>query len=666
MLELEVARTVEAHFSKTLELQESFEQRPRATISPRRPTSEGALAALAELRQQSAQPGGKLSRVATLGQGGMGVVHLATQSTLGRHVAVKTLHAEQADVNATIRLLREAWVTGALEHPNIIPVYDIGVDDHGAPVIVMKRVEGRVWSELMTDEAELLRLLGAPDPIEANLRVLLAVCNAVHFAHSKGILHRDIKPDNVMIGAFGEVYVLDWGLAVSLQDDPSGRLPSASQATELAGTPSYMAPEMLLGQPGALSPRTDVYLLGAVLYEIFAGRPPHRGDNYQALIASVLISSPAFDERFPEEARALCERALHREPSLRFEDAEELRLTIEEFLRHRGSSRLALDAQQSLDVLLRTLSDAPAGEERNLAVFNLLGECRFGYRAALSAWAGNEAARRGLDRALLAVAEHELNEGDPHAASLLLREVSSPPAALLAKVEQAERARAEEDERRRQRDQDHDASIGTRTRSALGALFGLVWTGTPLAAWAGAVGDGTPTHAANIGSSVGLIVIGALLWVWARDSLSKTRLNRGLVGSVAAHFGAQLMLSVGAYWTGMPPAQGLLLLILLWALTLSLLAIWAERWFALCALLASASFFMGVAKPSWIYALMAIDNAVLTFVVVRRWLPRADLEAIQERRQAFHTSARKLFLDLGLRQPEALAKSPACSSWKQP
>jgi serine/threonine protein kinase len=267
-----LAQTLQARLEAEPDLARTMVDRPGATIEPSRSPSSGAMAALEALRKLGATLGGRIDLHETLGEGGMGIVHLGTQATLGRHVAVKTLRKGAGGDDAVLRILREAWVTGTLEHPNVVPVHDVGVDADGAPVIVMKRIEGRSWSALMHDPAEIARRFGATDALEWNLRTLASVCNAVHFAHSRGILHRDLKPENVMIGEFGEVYVLDWGIAVSLKDDPSGRLPPVSQAKEIAGTPHYMAPEMLLGDPKLLSPRTDVYQLGAIFYEVPASR----------------------------------------------------------------------------------------------------------------------------------------------------------------------------------------------------------------------------------------------------------------------------------------------------------------------------------------------------------------------------------------------------------
>ena len=496
--DLELARTIEARLAHVTDVARTLVDRPRETIEPHRRASSGGRNALEALRSLGGSLDGKIALHETLGEGGMGVVHLATQATLGRHVAVKTLRAGVGDLDATLRILREAWVTGLLEHPNVVPVYDVGVDASGSPVIVMKRIEGLHWGELMHAPDEIERRFAAKDPLEWSVRILVSVCNAVHFAHSRGILHRDLKPENVMIGAFGEVYVLDWGIAVSLRDDPSGRLPPVSLATDIAGTPGYMAPEMLLGDPAGMSERTDVYLLGAIFYEIFAGVPPHQGKNLQEMIASVLLSTPRYAPSFPAEAQRICKKAMSRDPALRYESAEAFRVAIDEYLRHRGSRKLAWDAKQSLGRLLDTLEHGPAGgaekEERTLAVFNLLGECRFGYRAALSAWPENEGARKGLDRALLAVVEYELAEGDPAAAATLLREVSQRPGDVSARVEAATRARILQDERLRRLEEDFDPSVGTRTRSFLGSCFGVLWTLIPLAGWWYVTHGGEATH----------------------------------------------------------------------------------------------------------------------------------------------------------------------------
>ena len=182
-------------------------------------------------------------------------------------------------------------------------------------------------------------------------------------------------------------------------------------------------------------------------------------------------------------SRRICARALSRDPAARQASALELRLAVDEYLLHRGSRKLAHDARQSLSRLQQTIESEAAGPERELAIANLLGECRFGYHAALSAWPGNEAARQGLDRPLLLVVEHELAHGDAAAAATLLRDVSATPPALATRVEAAVRARAGEEDRLRKLEEDQDPRVGTRTRTLLGVGFGLAWTASTLSAW---------------------------------------------------------------------------------------------------------------------------------------------------------------------------------------
>ncbi|HEU5059369.1 MAG TPA: serine/threonine-protein kinase, partial [Kofleriaceae bacterium] len=293
-----------------------------------------------------------------IGRGGMGMVVLATQTALGREVAVKRLRPDVGGEQAVRTLLQEALVTGALEHPNIVPIYQLELREGGAPLIVMKRIEGVPWSDCIADPSKLPGLVAGEDVLAAHLRILDQVCNAVAFAHSKRIVHRDLKPANVMIGAFGEVYVLDWGLALCLDPDGAGgRFPTARNQVGIAGTPCYMAPEMTLEDLGGIDERTDVYLLGAVLHHVVTGKPRHVGENLREVLSSVYRSRPCeYGPEVPAELAAIMNRATHQDRASRFPSAEALRTALREFAGHQASVQLAREASERLEPLVALLT----------------------------------------------------------------------------------------------------------------------------------------------------------------------------------------------------------------------------------------------------------------------------------------------------------------------
>ncbi len=219
-----------------------------------------------------------------LGAGGMGVVHAGIQTALQRQVAVKrTLHREAgAGDEAFLAFLREAWISAKLEHPNIIPVHAL-CSDRGDPQLVMKRVEGVAWRALLDDDA-LASEHGMRDRLAFHLAILGRVCRAVHFAHSRGIVHLDLKPDNVMVGRHGEVYLLDWGVAASFHEDADPWVPRTVDIRTVMGTPAYLSPEQAAALGGLIGPRTDVFLLGALIHRIVMGRPPHRGETMDVVM----------------------------------------------------------------------------------------------------------------------------------------------------------------------------------------------------------------------------------------------------------------------------------------------------------------------------------------------------------------------------------------------
>ena len=398
-----------------------------------------------------------------LGEGGMGRVQLARQRSLDREVALKRPRDGASDADAAL-LRAEALVTGHLEHPNIIPVHALGVDDRGRPLIVMKRVDGVAWRDLLRDPEHPGWATREPDPAARlvwHLGILAQLCNAIAFAHSRGIVHRDMKPDNVMVGEFGEVYLIDWGVAVEAGARPRG----ADGKPVLAGTPAYMAPEMVSGGP--VDRQTDVYLLGATLHEIVTGRVRHDGPDLRAVALQALASAPFdYGPAVPDELAELANRACAADPAARPSGALAFRQALLEHLRHRGSLRLSADADRAL----AAIEAAPAAADARA-----IEECRFGYREALREWPDNPDALRGLRRSALASARLELGRKNPLAARAALIDVADPPADLAAAIARLEEElAAEEAERDRLRalERDADPMLGSGTRiRLLGLLF---------------------------------------------------------------------------------------------------------------------------------------------------------------------------------------------------
>jgi hypothetical protein len=285
---------------------------------------------------------------ALIGAGAMGEVHAAFDRELGRKVAVKRIRPEWAEDEQALRAFRnEAAITAALEHPAILPVYRLIVDDEGRPGYVMRLVERGPNGAPANLSAAIAAFHAAPQrdfrgrAFRRLLGHFLAACDAVAYAHSEGVVHRDLKPDNVLVGRFGETFVTDWGLAARVGEEAPEAPVSGS-----CGTPAYMSPEQARGE-AAHDPRGDIYGLGAILFQVLTGRPPHTGGTPEEVLdglrrgvrAKVLEVEP----RVPRALALICERALAPNVEGRYPDAEALRADVERWL---AGERVDADARE--------------------------------------------------------------------------------------------------------------------------------------------------------------------------------------------------------------------------------------------------------------------------------------------------------------------------------
>ncbi|HEX3769965.1 MAG TPA: serine/threonine-protein kinase [Polyangiaceae bacterium] len=207
-----------------------------------------------------------------LARGAMGRIHPATDRNLLRHVAMKRLDKDLAK-QPFYRdgFIAEGQMTGQLEHPNIVPVHELAIDERGIPYFTMKLVQGVSLARWLHDPA---RALGTSERVAESLEIFLKVCDAVAYAHYRGVIHRDLKPDNIMVASFGQVYVMDWGLSRLTKTRPASGSQAQMEAFGPVGTPGYMSPEQARGTPADMDERCDVFGLGAVLYEIVSGKTP--------------------------------------------------------------------------------------------------------------------------------------------------------------------------------------------------------------------------------------------------------------------------------------------------------------------------------------------------------------------------------------------------------
>lgn len=351
-----------------------------------------------------------------IGEGGMGVVYAAHQSSIARTVAVKMLKpSAKVREDQRDKFISEAVVTGELDHPNIVPIYDLGSNDEGALFYSMKRVRGTPWDKVILQKQ-----------LDENLSILLRVADAVAFAHAGGVIHRDLKPENVMLGDYGEVLVMDWGLARITPE--FAHVDTVYQSDSLGGTPAYMSPEMARGPVEAINKTSDVYLLGAILYEIIGGVPPHSGrDVMQCLMAA---SQNKIDPiRYDGELKTIALKAMATRQEDRYQTVKEFQEAIRVYQSHSESLVLTAHANQNLQ------------RARESNDYQLYARALYGFQESLNLWDGNHRARTLLRETQYDYATCALNNGDLDLAASLLDTSHEDQQALATKIDAARKER---------------------------------------------------------------------------------------------------------------------------------------------------------------------------------------------------------------------------------
>ncbi len=308
-----------------------------------------------------------------LGRGGMGRIHPATDRNLLRHVALKRLAKELAkEPFYREGFIAEAQITGQLEHPNIVPVHELVVDPKGVPYFTMKLVQGEPFHHWLADPN---RPPGSTERMEEGLEIFLKVCDAIAYAHHRGVVHRDIKPDNIIVAGFGQTYVMDWGLAKLTRTRPASGSGAQMEAPGPVGTPAYMAPEQARGNPAEMDARSDVFGLGAILYEIVSGKVPYGEERNPDRIIElaqkgrvVPIDEVTKKIGVSKRIRAIIEKATQPSPDARYQTVMELQREVHNFLL--GGLHLPRQAFAAGAMILRE------GDAGDAAYMIVSGRCR--------------------------------------------------------------------------------------------------------------------------------------------------------------------------------------------------------------------------------------------------------------------------------------------------
>ena len=343
-----------------------------------------------------------------LAKGGMATIFEAKQNVPPRIVAVK--RAEQLhDHELQQSLYHEAMIMGGLDHPNIIPIHQIVIEGN-QPSVVMKRVQGKTFKKFIHEGCSVLD----------SINVILQVSHAVEYAHQRGIIHRDIKPSNIMIGHFNEVYLLDWGIAIdqrNMQHAMSG----------LVGSPSFMAPEMLCGDPEKVTEQTDIYLLGSTLHYALTKKRRHEADSFSTLFSLIENSPPiTYPPEIPVEVASLLNQTCHQNPDERPVSVHSFREQLMDIRDHWQAIQLAMEGEESAQKCVRTA--VPEDKE------SLFYKARQDFAYAQRIWPESEMATQGHEKLLRHMLSWYIEQKHPRKAHQIYMELDIQDNDLLNKI----------------------------------------------------------------------------------------------------------------------------------------------------------------------------------------------------------------------------------------
>lgn len=546
-----------------------------------------------------------------IGKGGMGVVRIARQNLPARDVAVKRLHFAKARLAKN--LMAEAMTMGSLEHPNIVPIHLVRLTDDNSPEVVMKYIQGRPWNEILDKKPQ------RGDALLEALEILRAICHALEFAHSRNVIHRDVKPHNVMIGDYGEIYLMDWGIAIR-QDNIETITPG------LVGTPGYLAPEMLSGNPQDVSVQTDVFLLGATLHAILTGNRRHNATSVVGALDAADRSEPYdYGEEIPADLARLANHACSREVADRPDSVESFRLQIEKYLALRDSYAvrdLALEKKEFLRDRIKAFAKSNAS---TMEIRQVFAEAHFGLEQALQMSPDCDGAVDGLQETLLIMIDwlldnRYLDEADHLRASL--PQGDTLISERIAALQMAAVRDAAEVSYLKNIAPEYDPAPSRLGRYILGgAIMGIVAIACVLIVIYDTMypSEITPKRLIVTTGSVALTILGTLFI--ARRWLFANRIGGRLASSVVFGFCCAPIFALAGIQGGFS-ANAIMVgntLIVSLAMANSYPIVRTGRW---AALFAMANVLIAAAIPSWAHAGFMLSTAFGAAAIAYDWTTR--------------------------------------------